>query len=69
MPLCKSHERLAHAGLIENEEGSPVKLGHGVALAKGTAANVVINWAIKEEADKAHPKYQIDKKVGAFYVH
>ncbi|MDP4008205.1 MAG: HNH endonuclease signature motif containing protein, partial [Candidatus Peregrinibacteria bacterium] len=71
VPLCKSHERLAHAGLIENEEGVPVEHESGWALVKDASTNtttkVKINWAIKEEADTMHPKYRIDKKINQYY--
>jgi len=47
-PLCRSHERLAHLGLIENELGPPE------------------NWHIKEEANYAEAKYDIDVVVQQF---
>jgi hypothetical protein len=52
-PLCKGHERIAHEGLIENEESS-----------SGDAEK----WSIKMQADVLNPKYQVDEVVGQYYM-
>ncbi len=47
-PLCKEHNELAHRGLIENEEKSPIE------------------WRLRQEPDKKHPKFEIDKRVTSY---
>ena len=47
-PLCKQHNELAHRGLIENEEQSPIE------------------WQVRKQPDRAHPKYAIDQKVAGY---
>lgn len=81
-PLCKAHERLAHKGLIENEEGCPVEFIAGgcggnlsdieksgiVGMAVGDKAGVKINWSLLAEPDTNNPKYEIDKKTNEYYM-
>ena len=50
-PLCKAHNELAHRGLIENEEKSP------------------ISWRMREQPDRANPKFRIDQRVGSYARH
>ena len=54
VPLCKAHERVAHSGLIEDEEMLPVD-------------GMQINWGVRLKADVGGAKYQVDQKVGEHY--
>ncbi|MDP4007880.1 MAG: HNH endonuclease signature motif containing protein, partial [Candidatus Peregrinibacteria bacterium] len=59
VPLCKSHERLAHAGLIENEKMAPIE---------NEPKDLKVNWSVLFEPDTKRQKYEIDEKVSRFYM-
>ena len=58
-PLCKAHERLAHAGLIESEEEEPVVDDGG---------EFKVNWSVRKQADMSHPKRRVDEVVNQYYM-
>jgi len=68
-PLCKAHERIAHAGLIENEESIPVQqLVSNKSVDAQGSKEIRLNWNIRKEPDIDDSKYQIDKKVQDYYM-
>ena len=62
--LCKAHERIAHAGLIENEEMMPIDVP---AQETNLPIGVHVNWHVQTTPDTSARKYAIDKKVMAYY--
>ena len=67
--LCKAHERIAHAGLIENEEDAPVEVAEsGWMRGCSVGEALQVNWSLKKLPDTNDPKYRVDRKVNQYYT-
>ena len=67
VPLCKSHERIAHGGLIEGEEEVPVKVVRD-SDGNGDEDVMQINWCVRKQPDTTNSKHQIDHAVQKYYM-